>query len=98
MIRDILLREYSGIQEQVNGYNAILTDTNYNPNEDIPYRTKDLIQEEADYYTQLRDAMRIVVNYYCAPSDREASESEKTLDEMVEINQKLGLYDEICIR
>lgn len=26
MIRDILLREYSGIQEQVNGYNAILTD------------------------------------------------------------------------
>jgi hypothetical protein len=64
MIRDILLVEYSSIQEQVNGYNAILDNSNYNPDEDIPYRNKDVIQEEADYYTKLRDAMRIVVNYY----------------------------------
>ena len=70
MIRDILLREYSGIQEQVNAYNAILTNPNYNPDEDIPYRNRDLIQEEADDYIELRDAMRIVVNYYSAPSEK----------------------------
>ena len=46
MIRDILLREYSGIQEKVNAH------------------------EDSDYYTELRDAMRIVVNYYCAPSEK----------------------------
>lgn len=65
MIRDILLVEYSSIQERVNGYNAILDNSKYNPDEDTPYRNKDVIQEEADYYTKLRDAMRIVVNYYC---------------------------------
>ena len=63
MIRDILLREYSSIQEQLNVLNALL----HNPDYRLPI---ELVQEKFGYYTELRDAMRIVVNYYCAPSEK----------------------------
>jgi len=70
MIRDILLREYSGIQEQVNALNAVLCNPNYEPGPETGYCHRESVEDDASYYTQLRDAMRIVVNYYCAPSEK----------------------------
>lgn len=70
MIRDILLREYSGIQEQLNSFNAILSQPNWEQGPENGYRSREAVHSDAEYYIQLRDAMRIVVNYYSVPSER----------------------------